>query len=138
MQTIIAHRDQEAHPDRDAAARKRADRLARATTDQMQAALAYLSMIDSEAFEIAFTAVAQAADDPEDEEPIPLCATCAAPAGIFPEVTLSWRHFRGATTASGIHQTYEPGHASEVAWCLPGEAAEEFLPARRPVPRRGL
>ena len=41
----------------DAAARHRADRLAKATTDQIQAALAYLSMIDPEAFEIAFTAV---------------------------------------------------------------------------------
>jgi hypothetical protein len=35
-------------------------------------------------------------------------------------------HFRGATTASGIHETYAPGHASEVAWYLPDEAAEEF------------
>jgi hypothetical protein len=124
--TIITQPAQEAHPDRDAAARKRADRLAMATTDQMQVALAYLSMIDSEAFEIAFTAVAQAPDHPEDEEPIPLCAICGAPVGIFPEVTLSWHHFRGATTASGIHQTYDPGHASEVAWYLPGETAEEF------------
>jgi len=123
---IIAHPAQQAHPDRDAAARKHAERLAKATTDQMQAALAYLSMIDSEAFEIAFTAVAQAPDDPEDEEPIPLCATCGAPVGIFPEVTLSWRHFHGATTASGIHETYDPGHPSEAAWYLPDEAAEEF------------
>jgi hypothetical protein len=126
VSTIIAHPAQEAHPDRDAAARKRADRLAKATTDQMQAALAYLSMIDSEAFEIAFAAVAQATDEPEDEEPIPLCATCGAPVGIFPEVILSWLHFRGATTASGIHETYDPGHATEVAWYLPDEAAEEF------------
>jgi hypothetical protein len=58
MSTIIAHPALEAHPDLDAAARKRADRLAKATTDQLQAALAYLSMIDPEAFEIAFTAVA--------------------------------------------------------------------------------
>ena len=126
MSTIITHPAQEAHPDRDAAARRRADRLAKATADQMQAALAYLSMIDSEAFEIAFTAVAPAPDDPEDEEPIPLCATCGAPVGIFPEVILNWRHFRGATTTSGIHETYDPGHASEAAWYLPDEAAEEF------------
>jgi hypothetical protein len=53
MSTIITHAAREADPDRDAAARKRADRLAKATTDQMQAALAYLSMIDSEALEIA-------------------------------------------------------------------------------------
>jgi hypothetical protein len=76
MSTIITHPAQEAHPDQDAAARNRADGLAKATTDQMQAALAYLSMIDDEAFEIAFTAVApDATGDPEDEEPIPLCAT---------------------------------------------------------------
>jgi hypothetical protein len=126
MHTIIAHPAREAHPDRDAVARKRADRLAKATTDQMQAALAYLSIIDAEAFEIAFTAVAQAPDDPDDEEPVALCAACGAPVGIFPEVILSWRHFRGATTASGVHETYDPGHAAEVAWCLPDEAAEEF------------
>ena len=127
MSTTMTHPAQEAHPDRDAAARKRADRLAKATSDQMQAALAYLSVIDSEAFEIAFMAVPEAAaDDTEDEEPIPLCATCGAPVGIFPEVILNWRHFRGATTASGIHETYDPGHAAAVAWYLPDEAAEEF------------
>jgi len=38
MTPIIAHPAPEAHPDRDAAARKRADRLAKATTDQMQTA----------------------------------------------------------------------------------------------------
>jgi hypothetical protein len=82
------HPAQEAHPDRDAAARRRADRLAKATTDQMQAALAFLSMIDSEAFEIAFTAVASdASDGPEDEEPIPLWATCRA---LLPAPITSW------------------------------------------------
>jgi hypothetical protein len=28
--------------------------------------------------------------NPEDEEPIPLCATCSAPVGIFPEGRLRW------------------------------------------------
>ena len=92
----------------------------------MEAALAYLSMIDADAFEIAFAAVAPSPEDPEDEEPIPLCAACGAPVGIFPEVILNWRHFRGAISAAGIHETYDPGHASEVAWYLPDEAAEEF------------
>jgi hypothetical protein len=90
------HHHHPAHPGSprlDAAARHRADRLAKATTDQIQAALAYLSMIDPEAFEIALTAAAPApADDPEDDEPIPLCRACGAPVGIFPELTLSWRH----------------------------------------------
>ena len=128
MSIIIAHPAQEAHRDRDAAARKRADRLAKATADQMQASLAFLSMIDPEAFEIAFTAVASVPDDdPEgDEEPIPLCATCGAPVGIFPDLTLSWRHYRGDADASGEHQIYDPGHAPEVAWHLRDEAPEDW------------
>ena len=36
MSTIITHPAQEAHPDRDAAARHRADRLAKASTDQLR------------------------------------------------------------------------------------------------------
>jgi hypothetical protein len=84
-------------------------------------------MIDPEAFEIAFTAVPRTAkDESEDEEPIPLCATCGAPVGIFPELALGWRHYRGDATASGPHRTYDPGHDPEVAWYLPDEAAEEF------------
>jgi hypothetical protein len=126
MFTIITQPAPEAHPDLDAAARHRADRLAKATTDQLQAALAYLSMIDAEAFEIAFTAAAPApADDPEDDEPIPLCATCGAPVGIFPELILSWRHSRGAA-AAGRHHTYDPGHTPQVAWYLPDEDPENF------------
>ena len=58
----------------------------------------HCAQIDSEAFEIALTAVAQAPDDPEDEEPIPLRATCGAPIGIFPEVTPS----TGATSAAQL------------------------------------
>ncbi len=42
------------------------DRLARATSEEMRTALAYLSMIDAEAFEIAFTAVPE--DGTEDAE----------------------------------------------------------------------
>jgi hypothetical protein len=128
MHTIITQPAREAHPRQDAAARKRADRLAKATTDQLQAALAYLSMIDPEAFGIAFTAVdpAPAEDGSEDDEPISLCATCGGPVGIFPELVLSWRHFRGDAAASGAHQTYDPGHDPEVAWYLPDEAPEDF------------
>jgi hypothetical protein len=127
VSTIFTHPAQEAHPDRDAAARKRADRLAKATTDQMQAALAFLSMIDDEAFAIAFTAVTPDTDDEsEDDEPIPLCGTCGAPVGIFPELVLNWRHFRGDATAAGAHHTYDPGHVPEVAWYLPEEELGEF------------
>ena len=34
-------------------------------------------------------------DESEDDEAIPLCRTCGAPVGIFPELDLGWRHFRG-------------------------------------------
>ena len=80
MHTIITQPAREAHPDLDAAARKRADRLAKATTDQLQAALAYLSMIDPEAFEIAFTAVAPPppTTSPKTKSPS-RCAPPAAP-----------------------------------------------------------
>ncbi len=84
-------------------------------------------MIDPEAFEIAFTAVARATEDePEDEYAIPLCVTCGSPVGIFPELTLTWRHYRGDAVAWGTHQTYDPGHDPEVAWYLSDEAADEF------------
>jgi hypothetical protein len=126
MSPIIAQPAREAHPRLDAAARHRADRLAKATTDQIQAAPAYLSMIDPEAFEIALTAVAPARADDHEDEPIPLCATCGAPVGIFPELTLSWRHFRGDITTSGPHHTYDPGHDPKVAWYLPDETPEDF------------
>jgi len=129
MSTIIARPSPEAHPDRDAAARHRADRLAKATTAQMQAALAFLSMIDDEAFEIAMTAVTNdpAPDAPDDdEEPIPLCATCGAPIGIFPDIILAWRHYRGSSAASGAQETYDPGHPTDPAWYLEHEAAEQF------------
>ena len=127
MSPIITHPAQEAHQDQDAAARSRAARLAKATTDQMQAALAFLSMIDPEAFEIAITAATpDPVDDSEDEEPIPLCSTCGATVGIFPEVTLNWRHFRGTLNTSGPHHPYDPGHTPEPTWYLEAEAAEEF------------
>jgi hypothetical protein len=69
MSTIITQPAREAHPDQhpDAAARRRRDRLARATAGDMEAALAFLSMIDPEAFEIALTAATPPADQiPED------------------------------------------------------------------------
>ena len=65
MSTIIAQPGPPAHPDEhpDAAARRRRDRLARATAGDMEAALAFLSMIDPEAFEIALTAVTARANE---------------------------------------------------------------------------
>jgi hypothetical protein len=131
MSTMIAqpgrfpHPHGEPHPD--AVARQRRDRLARATAQDMEAALAFLSMIDPEAFEIAMTAATPRADETrEDEEPLPVCRECAAPVGIFPDRGLRWQHFRGDATTSGTQQIYDPGHNAEVTWLLPGEDPEEI------------
>lgn len=127
MQPIIVQPAQGAHPNPDVSARHRADRLARATTGQMEAALAYLSVIDPEAFEIAFTAVTpDASEMPEDDEAIPVCRRCGGLAGIFLNRGLHWQHFRGDSVTSGAQETYDPGHAPEVTWILPGEPPEEF------------
>jgi len=103
----------------DASARQRADRLARATVGQMEAALGLLSMLDPEAFEIAFTAVPLASHD--DDEPIAVCRECGGLVAIFPDHGLCWQHFRGDASASGAQQVYEPGHTPQVTWVLPDE-----------------
>jgi hypothetical protein len=109
----------------DASVCKRADRLARATAGQMEAALALLSMLDPEAFEIAFTAV-PIATDAGDDEPIPVCRECGGLVGIFPDQGLRWQHFRGDGTTFGAQQIYEPGHDPAVTWILPGEDPDDL------------
>lgn len=128
MSSMMAQSRPNAHADLDgacagldASARERADRLARATADQMQAALGLLSMLDAEAFEIAFTAVPLAVDDGDDDEPIPVCRQCGGLAGVFPDRGLRWQHIRGDGSTSGVQQIYQPGHAPEVTWILPDE-----------------
>jgi hypothetical protein len=102
----------------------------------MESALAFLSMIDPEAFEIALTAVAPRADEtpetpedaaaPEDEEPLPVCRQCAAPVAIFLAHGLRWQHFRGDSATSGTQEIYHPGHPAQIGWLLPGEDPEEL------------
>ena len=82
-------------------------------------------MIDCEAFEIAFTAVASAADDHDgDGEPFPVCRRCGSAVGIFPDQDLDWRHFTGDGTTTGPQDTYDPGHLAEVIWLLADEDPE--------------
>jgi hypothetical protein len=127
MQLIMTQPAQTMHADPDAAARQRAERLARATVDQMQNALAFLSVIDPEAFEIAFTAITLNADDqPEADEAFPACRACGTSVGIFSEHGLGWQHYRGDGITPGAQQIYDPGHVPEVTWCLPDENPEEF------------
>jgi hypothetical protein len=127
MQTIIVSSGNDAHANPDLAARQRAHRLARATPEQIETALAYLSAIDPEAFEIAFTAVTAAGDEAgEDEEPVPVCRRCGAMIGIFPDRGLQWRHFRGDSVTSGAQEVYEPGHTAQVIWILADEDHQEL------------
>jgi len=138
MSTIIALPGRYAHPEPhpDAAARQRQDRLAKATVEDMASALAFLSVIDPEAFEIAFTAaippageIPGASEDAAtqgDEEPVPVCCECGSPVGIFLTHGLRWQHFRGDGVTSGNQEIYDPGHPAEVAWLLPGEDPEEI------------
>jgi hypothetical protein len=93
----------------------------------MESALAFLGMIDPEAFEIALTAATPPADAiPEDEEPLPMCRECGAPVGIFLTHGLQWQHFRGDGATSGTQEIYDPGHPAEVGWLLLGEDPEEL------------
>jgi hypothetical protein len=130
MSTMIAqpgrfpHPPGEPHPDD--LARRRRDRLARVTARDMESALAFLSMIDPEAFEIALTAARPRADEaPDDEEPFPVCRHCHAPVAIFPDHGLRWQHFRGDNATTGSQKIYDPGHPTEVTWLLPGEDPDD-------------
>jgi hypothetical protein len=94
MQTIIAQSAPVVHQVPVIDRQRRTDLLARASAEQMQTALAFLSMIDPEAFDIAFSAVpGPAAETGEDDQAEPLCTVCGAPVAIFTELgVLDWRH----------------------------------------------
>jgi hypothetical protein len=126
MSTIIPLPAREAHLDRDAAARNRMDRLNRATTQEMHAALAFLNMIDADAFEIAFQAVPPNRDDLPDADPEPLCGRCGHPVALFPDQGMTWYHYRGPADASGDHEAVDPGHEPRVEWYLPDEIPADF------------
>ena len=152
MSTMISQPGRPGHwgpgPHPDELARRRRDRLARASAEEMETALAFLGMIDPEAFEIALTAVppragrihephkiAGTAEDAaipadtamlEDGEPFPVCRQCGAPVGIFPDRSLRWQHFRGDAATSGTQEIFDPGHPAEAGWLLPGEDPEDL------------
>ena len=56
-----------------------------------------------------------------DEEPAPVCGRCGADIGIFVKFGLAWRHYREGATL-GQAEIFDPGHAAELAWRLPGSA----------------
>jgi hypothetical protein len=102
----------------------------------MEAPLAYLSMIDPEAFTVAFTAVTPASDDHfADDEPIPLCGVCHSPIAIFPDQGLNWRHFHGDAMTTGSQEIHDPGHTAKATWYLHDEtqktSSRHLVSARR-------
>jgi hypothetical protein len=126
MSTIMPFPVREAHPDLHAEARKRTDRLNRATTQEMQTALAFLSTIDPVAFEIAFQAVPASRDALPDDDPEPLCGRCGGPAAFFPDQGTTWHHYRGTADAIGEPQVIDKDHEPQVEWYLPGEVPDGF------------
>jgi hypothetical protein len=104
MSPIIMQPGPPAHAHPDEAARKRAERLARATPGQAEAALAYLSAIDPVMFGIAMDAADQAAGEtPEDDEAIPVCRQCDGLAGIFLDHGLRCPTVPGQVTCCVVH-----------------------------------
>ena len=133
MAPMIAQPGAPAHAHPDDAARERRDRLARATAEQAEAALAYLSAIDPLMFEIAMDAadlvvgIAPRDEATGDDEAVPVCRRCGGQAGIFPDQGPDWQHFRGDWTTSGTQETYDPGHPADVTWRLVGEEPEQSI-----------
>jgi hypothetical protein len=56
-----------------------------------------------------------------DEVLAPVCARCGADLGIFIKFGLDYRHYREGATL-GQAEIFDPGHAPELAWRLPGSA----------------
>ena len=127
MPTIIPLPARQAHPDRDAEARRRTDRLNRATTGEMQAALAFLSMIDPDAFEIAFQAVPPSPDAlPDDEDPVPVCGRCGNPVALFPDHDMTWHHYQAPDDKPGEPEIIDNGHQPQVEWYHPDDIPDDF------------
>lgn len=106
---------------------RRVARLGQATIEQMHQALAFLAMIDPEAFDIAFTGIPDSTPDAnEDEQAEPLCTTCGAPVAIFPEVGPDWVHYRSDWAVAGNHEVYNPGHPPKAAWYDLNDMPDDF------------
>ena len=134
MRTIIPLPGRVAYPDLDAEARRRSERLSRATAQEMRTALAFLSVIDDEAFEIAFGAVRPDPDAlpdpgalPDLDEPEPLCDRCGTPAALFPDQGLTWQHYRTPAGTPAEPVVIDKGHQPHVSWYLPDEAPDVVI-----------
>jgi hypothetical protein len=118
MRSIIAEHAPSALPIPALSPHPRLDRIAAATFEQLSAALIFLSVFDTDAFDHAMDV---AESDDEDNpgatgEAEPVCAICESKIGIFLERGLTWRHYTGDGTTAGQQSIYDPGHAPVVTW----------------------
>ena len=125
MRSIIAEDAHSALPILPLGTHPRLDRVAAATSEQLSAALIFLSVFDPDAFDHSMD-VAQSDDDNPGAtgEAEPVCAICDGKIGIFLERGLAWRHYTGDGTTVGQQEIYDPGHAAVVTWRL----AEDLQP----------
>jgi hypothetical protein len=119
MRSIIAEDAQSAPPIPPLGQHPRLDRVAAATSEQLSAALIFLSVFEPDAFDHSMD-VAQSDDDNPGAtgEAEPVCAICDAKIGIFIEHGLAWRHYTGDGTTVGEQEIYDPGHSPVVTWRL--------------------
>jgi hypothetical protein len=97
----------------------RLDRIAAATFEQLTAALMFLSVFDTDAFDHAMDVAESDDENPgATGEAEPVCAICDGRIGIFLERGLVWRHYAGDGTTVGQQHIYDPGHAPVVTWRL--------------------
>jgi len=120
MRSIIAEHAPSALPIAAVGPHPRLDRIAAATSEQLTAALMFLSVFDTAAFDHAM----DVAESDNDENPgatgeaEPVCAICDSKIGIFLERGLVWRHYAGDGTTIGQQHIYDPRHNPVVTWRL--------------------
>jgi hypothetical protein len=97
----------------------RLDRVAAATSEQLSAALIFMSVFDPDAFDHAMDVAESADENPgATGEAEPICELCGASIGIFIERGLDWQHYAGDGTTVGGQRIYDPGHTPVVTWLL--------------------
>lgn len=134
MPTIITHPTQGTHPNPDTAAQQHVDRLAKATAKQTEAALAFLSVIDTDAFEIAVTLSAdQDPDDGIEDDPVPYAAAAAAWVASSSETGLKRQHHHRDGATSGAQEIYDPTTqpSSPDSWLTKAPEALQCIRAQR-------
>lgn len=106
-------------------ARRRIERLSGFSPDQLTDGMMWLAGYAPEVFDAVLDTVdVEPVGADASHEPAPICGRCGADIGIFLKFGLDWRHYRDGVTL-GQAEIFDPGHAPELAWHLPGSALGE-------------